>query len=341
MAHGARKERMSIVRVGTRASPLALKQTALVIERLKARWPEHRFLSVPISTTGDQHPQASIHALSAHGKRIPGGVFHSTLEKTLREGVVDLVVASAKDVESPYEEESVVQKAHSAAGAAALGVIPSIASPTVMEREDPRDALVSLRYASLRELPLGSVLATSSPRRCAQLRAWRSDLRCTPLRGNVDTRISRAVQHHDGMIIAVAGISRLGLHAHIRQRIPLRVLLPAPGQGALICQHLAAETFLARLLRPLCHAETEACVRAEKDLLTQLSGGCFAPVGILARVRNGRILLHCRVSALDGQHCVEIRTAGSLSAREQLVVELAQEALQRGAGAILDQVRKS
>jgi hydroxymethylbilane synthase len=208
-------------------------------------------------------------------------------------------------------------------------------------REDPHDVLVSRHGLPLGELPHGAVLATSSPRRVSQLAAFRSDFRFEPLRGNVTTRANSDRERYDGVILAAAGLRRLDLGARITQVIPEDILLPAPAQGALGCEFAQERSDVARLVAAIQDPDTEQCVRLEKALLVRLSGGCFAPVGILATMREDRrVDIRCRIASLDGARKVEDRIVGPRARGPELLAELADRVIAAGGRDLVDEARK-
>lgn len=284
------------LRVGTRGSALAMQQTESIIAALRAHAPGTDFQTVRVLTHGDRFRDKPIAEM---GEQVDRGIFNTALEEALLADEADLTTCSFKDVQSDLRT-----------GLTALSVCP---------RKDPRDVLVTRHGLPLARLPKGATLATSSPRRVSQLKAYRPDLHFVPLRGNVTTRVEREAQRFDGVILAAAGLLRLGLEAHIGEYLDEEVLLPAPAQGALGCEYRGADAAVGSLLRTIQDADTEACVRAEKALLVRLSGGCFAPIGVLARIADGRMRLHCRVAALDGSRVVEARAEGTPGDADALV----------------------
>lgn len=245
------------LRVGTRGSPLALAQTGWVIARLKAAWRELEFEPVVVKTEGDLDQDTP---LSEMGGR---GVFVRAVERALLSGEVDLAVHSLKDL--PARER------------------PGLVLAAVPAREDPRDALVTATGLSLDELPAGALVGTSSPRRRAQLLWRRKDLRCAPLRGNVETRARRVLRcEFDGAVLAVAGLVRAGLDVPWRP-IPIDVMLPAPCQGALAVQARLGDEEARAVAAAVEDGEARAAVDAERRLLAALGAGCHTPVAIYCR----------------------------------------------------------
>lgn len=278
------------VRVGSRGSRLALWQTEAIIALLRAREPDLQAEIVQIVTHGDRFSQKPIGEM---GSEVDKGIFNTALEDAVLAGEVDFCTGSFKDVQSDLRG--------------------NLRAVSVGQREDPRDVLVSRHGVPLAELPEGAVLATSSPRRISQLKAYRPDFRFQPLRGNVPTRVEREAGRFDGIVLAAAGLIRLGLTNHIRQYIGEDVLLPAPAQGAMGCEFLASNHKMRERIAGIQDAATERCVRAEKALLVRLSGGCFAPVGVLARIEGDTMTLRCRVASLDGTRVADATAAGTVA----------------------------
>lgn len=301
--------------LGTRGSALARWQTDHIAGLLLA---EHPRLDVEIkvfTTRGDKVLDTPLPLVG--GK----GLFTAELEEALRSGEIDVAVHSLKDL--PTEDPE----------ALTVGAIP--------QRVNPADVLVSRKGYTLDTLPKGARIGTSSHRRAAQLRHYRPDLQVVDIRGNVDTRIRKAQDAdgpYDAIILAHAGLERLGFLDAISQIIPLEILLPAPGQGALGVQCRADEQSLA-LLEPLNHAETCAAVSAERAFLSGLGGGCSLPISTHAYRFMDKLRLDARVSAVDGARQIDLTcsTAGQapVEAAYQLGIRLAQEALAQGAGDLL------
>lgn len=292
----------------TRPSALARWQTQWVIRALQAAHPALDCEERVITTQGDRVLDKPLPEIG--GK----GLFTLELENELLEGRVDCAVHSLKDlpVESP--------------AGLILGCIPA--------RAEVRDVLISCQGFSLADLPDGALVGTSSLRRAAQLLAVRPGLRTAPLRGNVDTRLRKALDgQYDAIILAGAGLSRLGLEQHVTEWLTLDRMLPAPGQGALAVQCRADDSSAWGLLQALEDAPTRHCVDAERSFLNGLGGGCAVPVAAHAR-RNGAVIdLVGRVISSDGRHKVEV--CGSGRSAHALGFNLAQEAVRQGAQEIL------
>ena len=296
--------------IATRRSRLALWQAEHVKQRLEARHADLQVSLLPMSTRGDELLDARLD--EAGGK----GLFIKELEAALADGRADLAVHSMKDV--PAE------------------LPPGFHLGAITVREDPRDALVSPRHGSLRSLPQGAAVGTSSLRRSAQLAASRPDIELRLLRGNVDTRLAKLDRgEYDAIVLAVAGLLRLGLGSRIRVRLAVEEILPAPGQGALGIECLAARTELAALLAPLDDAATGACVRAERAVSRALGGNCSVPLGAYAEIGGGRLRLRALVAAPAGNRIVRAECEGEPGAAEALGARAAEELRRQGAAEIL------
>ena len=293
-----------------------MRQTHTIIGWIAAQHPGLEFEIVEITTHGDRFQHTPITEMGANVER---GIFNTALEDAVLEGHADMATCSFKDVESDLP-----------AGLSAV---------SVGRREDPRDVLVTRHGKGLGELPSGAVLATSSPRRTSQLRAFRADLQFRPLRGNITTRVEKSVREFDGVILAAAGLLRLELQHHIQQYIDTAVLLPAAAQAALGCEYLAAREDMAQVVAGIQDADTERCVRAEKALMIGLSGGCYAPIGVLATLHQGRFEMTCRVVSQDAAQCVQEQETGTADESAQVVQALVQRLTARGAREIIDRTR--
>ncbi len=303
----------NVLRIATRQSPLALWQAHYVKQRLEANHPELTVELVPMITRGDvilDTPLAKV-----GGK----GLFVKELELALLENRADIAVHSMKDVPVDFPE--------------GLGLV------TICERDDPRDAFVSNHYNSLDDLPAGSIVGTSSLRRQCQLAERRPDLVIRSLRGNVGTRLSKLDNgDYDAIILAVAGLNRLGLGSRIRAALAPELSLPAVGQGAVGVECRLDDARTRALLAPLNHDSTAVRVKAERAMNTRLEGGCQVPIGSYAELIEGEIWLRGLVGAPDGSLMVRGERRGPLEAAEQLGISLAEELLDNGARAILAEV---
>ena len=309
-------EKKRMLRVGTRGSALAMRQTEMICAAMTGRLPHLRFEIVKIVTHGDRFQQKPIAEM---GAEVEKGIFNTALEDAVLEGRVDFSTCSFKDVQSELR--------------------PGLQAVPVCPREDHRDVLVSRHRVPLAGLPEGAVLATSSPRRVSQLKAFRPDFRFVPLRGNVTTRVETEAARHDGVILAAAGLIRLGLEAHIRETIGETVLLPAPAQGAMGCEFLAGNAQAAEAVAAIQHPDTQLCVSLEKALLVRLSGGCFAPIGALAQVEHGALRLRCRIASLDGTRVAAAEETGAPEAADALLERVLENLSRQGALEIVREAR--
>ena len=293
----------------TRPSALARWQTARVIQLLQAEHPGLECNEYVITTTGDRVLDRPLPEIG--GK----GLFTSELEDALLSGKVDAAVHSLKDL--PVEDT------------------PGIVVAAIPEREAAHDVLVSADGWTISNLPEGARVGTCSTRRTAQLLARRPDLTILPLRGNVDSRVRKALTgEYDAIVLAQAGLTRLGLQAHISEVFPLEVMLPAPGQGALAvqCREDDAETRerLAAIHDPL----TAAAVGAERAFLSNLGSGCSLPVAAFAEKNNGTIILTGAVLSADGKQAIRLSAVDKEP--HTLGERLAELVLERGAAELLE-----
>jgi hydroxymethylbilane synthase len=306
---------MNALVVGTRGSELALRQARQVVGMLKDYFPELDVRVRVIKTTGDKILDVPLAKIGDKG------LFVKEIEQALIGGEIDFAVHSAKDMPSETD-----------------GRLLFAAYP---EREDPSDALVS-KSGTLAELPPGSVIGTSSVRRRAQVLHARPDLNITDLRGNLDTRLRKLCgTTYDAIVLARAGLARMGLEMRITQVLPFDVCLPAAAQGALAIQCRTGDP-VAEKIAVLDHAETRACVSAERELLLHLGAGCQAPIGTLARViGDGRIELEAAVVAIDGSEAVRRKCAGNMDNPQEIGGLLAEELFNSRAVDLLAEARRN
>ena len=299
---------MPKLRIATRKSPLALWQTEHVAARLREAHPGLEVELVPMSTRGDQVLDRSLAAIG--GK----GLFLKELEVAMQRGEADCAVHSLKDV--PMELE------------------PGFALPAILARADHADAFVSNRYDNIDALPQGARVGTSSLRRQAQLRARRPDMELLDLRGNVNTRLAKLdAGEYDAIILACAGLQRLGFDARIRSRLDAPDWLPAPAQGAIAIECRDGDDAIAALCKALDDADTRTCVEAERAMNRTLHGSCHVPVAAFATLDGAGLQLHGLVgSAADGRL---VRAQGRGESADSLGREVAARLLEQGAGELL------
>ena len=295
--------------VGTRGSRLALRQTESALAALHMAVPDASFEVQTIRTAGDR----SAASLSEIGGR---GVFVIELERALLEREIDIAVHSLKDL--PVEETS------------------GLAIAAVLAREDPRDALVS-RRGVLAELPAGAIVGTGSPRRAAQLAALRGDLRIADIRGNVDTRIRKVESgEYDAVVLAAAGLARLGWTKRAAQLFEFEQMLPAPGQGALAVQVRTDDAATFATVLAVDHAETRASVTAERAFERRLGGGCHAAIAALATLSGERLRLSGLIGDPEGGRVFRGELDGTTHDPASLGLKLAEQLIDQGAGELLE-----
>ena len=296
--------------IASRKSRLAMWQSEHIASELRRAHPGCQVSILGITTRGDQildRPLAEV-----GGK----GLFVKELEAALEDGRADIAVHSAKDVP--------------------MQLPPGFCLAAITPREDPRDCIVSNVSASLESLAAGSIVGTSSLRREAQLRDRHPALEVKPLRGNLDTRLAKLDRgEFQAIVLAAAGLKRLGLAARIRSMLEPEQSLPAPGQGALAIECREDRDDLRRQLAPLADAATAACVRSERALSRSLSGSCQLPLAAYAEASGTRLRLRGLVAKPDGSRVVRAEASGPVSAPEELGQELAAELRAQGADAIL------
>lgn len=301
------------IRIATRKSALALWQAEYVKARLEQAHPGLKVSLVPMVSRGDKLLDAPLAKIG--GK----GLFVKELETALLENEADIAVHSMKDVPMDFPE--------------GLGLY------CICEREDPRDAFVSNTYSSLDALPEGSVVGTSSLRRQAQLLARRPDLKIQFLRGNVNTRLAKLdAGEYDAIILAAAGLIRLGFEDRIRSSISAEDSLPAGGQGAVGIECRSADADVHALLAPLHHRETALRVTAERALNKHLNGGCQVPIACYALLEDDQLWLRGLVGQPDGGLLLRAEARAASSDAEALGVRVAEALLAQGADAILQAV---
>ncbi|MBF8778487.1 hydroxymethylbilane synthase [Pseudomonas fulva] len=298
------------IRIATRKSALALWQAEHVKSRLEAAHPGLVVSLVPMVSRGDKLLDSPLSKIG--GK----GLFVKELETALLEHEADIAVHSMKDVPMDFPE--------------GLGLY------CICEREDPRDAFVSNRFASLAELPPGSIVGTSSLRRQTQLLAMRPDLQVRFLRGNVNTRLAKLdAGDYDAIILAAAGLIRLGFQARITSSLDIQHSLPAGGQGAVGIECRSADSHIQALLAPLHHLDTADCVVAERALNKRLNGGCQVPIASYAVLEGDELWLRALVGQPNGGLILAAEARGPRASAQALGVEVAENLLAQGADEIL------
>lgn len=299
----------STLRIATRQSPLALWQAEHVKARLQHHWPALDIQLLPMTTSGDHFLKDSLAAVG--GK----GLFVKELERAVQDSRADLAVHSLKDV-----------PAHLPAG---------LILSTFLEREDPRDALVS-SYSCLSALPQGAKLGTASLRRQAIVQHYHPHLRVETLRGNVNSRLEKlSAGHFDAIILATAGLKRLAFEPRIAQILGIDTFIPAVGQGVLALECRADDLAVQALLQPLHHLPTAVCVAAERACNLRLGGACHVPIAAHAVLCDGQLHLSALVASPNGQDFLSQQDSAPAALADALGIHVAEQLLARGAAAIL------
>jgi hydroxymethylbilane synthase len=305
-----------VYRVGTRASKLARLQTQIVVDNLKAQFPNQEIEEVAVTTGGDKVVDRPIAELGFRG------VFVKELEDALMHGEVDFVVHSLKDVPTDIPDGLVIA--------------------AVLDREDPRDILATKTGKTFRALPTNAVVATSSRRRAAQLKQIRPDISFIDIRGNIETRLRKLDEDYcDGTLLAHAGLLRLGLLDRVSQVFEPGELTPAAGQGALAIECREKDRDLIQMLMTINDETVEAEIECERSFLTQLGGGCSVPIGALARVSGEKITLTGCIAALDGSAVFRMTQVGTKRDAVRLGEELAALMMDNGARSTVEDLRLS
>jgi hydroxymethylbilane synthase len=316
------KANVKSITIGTRGSKLALWQANWMADLLRKMRSELIVELKIFTTQGDKIQDRPLQSVG------DDGFFVRELEEALLGGEIDLAVHSLKDLPHKQPEGLVV--------------------PSTPGREDARDVLISRDGKKLDELPQGAKVGTSSTRRASQLLAYRPDLQILPLRGNVDTRIRKLHEgdkgvEYDAIILAAAGIERLGRGSEITQKIPFKIMLPAPGQGALGPECRANDRNVLSLLAMINDREEQAAVECEKAFMAGLGGGCQTPVACYAEVVMRKFVVRGYVGRPDGSKCIRVEQVedfdGSLALARRVGAQLAQAAKEQGATEILDEAR--
>ena len=304
---------MKTLKIATRNSPLALWQAEHVKQQLIDLHPELNVELLSMTTEGDRFLDAPLIAVG--GK----GLFIKELEQALLNGEADIAVHSMKDVTIDLPDE--------------------LAMPVILKREDVRDVFISNSYKQIEDLPDGAVLGTSSLRRQSQVKALRPEIELKDLRGNVGTRLRKLDNgEYDAIMLAAAGIIRLGLKERITQLIPESVLLPAIGQGAIGIECRAGDTDVHELITPLNDYETSLCVETERAFSRRLFGGCQLPIAGQASIKGNEINLVGLVARVDGSEVIKSELSGGIDKCDETGTKLAESLLERGADEILKEL---
>ena len=303
------------IRIGTRGSRLALAQAAEIKKRLERLCPKHNFKLVVIKTSGDEFQTVALF------KKTNIGVFTKALETKLLKKEIDIAVHSLKDLPTELPKGLV------------LAAFP--------KRLDPSDVLISRKRFSLKSLPKGAVVGTSSPRRKCQLHRIRPDLILRDIRGNLDTRVSKVLREkkYEPIILARAGLLRLKKYLRYASPISPKQLLPAVGQAALGLEARRNDRLILGMLKRLNHPPTEKEVRAERTFLKTLHGGCRVPVGVYSKIHGHRITLHGAVFSVRNNRVLKETLTASKNNYQKVGESLAQKLLRKGADSLLIEAR--
>ena len=298
------------IRLGTRASDLAIVQAREASDALSRAHPDLQVEIVPVHAVGDHDKVSPIAKLNARG------VFVSTLEDKLRTGEIDAAAHSLKDMPTDVDEEFTLA--------------------AVLDRLDPRDVLLSANGAGLNDLPSSARIGTGSPRRAVQIKAARPDLEITHIRGNIDTRIRKLDNgDYDAIVLAAAGLIRMGWQDRISEYLPPETCLPAMGQGALAIETLAANSEINLILSDIQHIPTRQAIDAERSFLRELGSGCLAPVTAFATVNGNSLTLSGLVGHPETLEIITGSIQGSPEHAQSLGIQLAEQLKAQGAAKLL------
>lgn len=301
------------IKIGTRASKLALWQSNWVQSALNEKFPGQKIELVKIKTKGDKILDVPLAKVG--GK----GLFVKEIEQALLDGRIDLAVHSMKDMPSEIPE------------GLCIGAVP--------RREDPVDVLIAREGLTLSELKHGAVIGTSSLRRAAQMQHARPDLSIAPLRGNLDTRLKKLqTENLDAIVLAAAGIKRLNLTHQITEYLPAEIMLPAVGQGALCIEMRQNDPVIGPMLAALNHPDSEAVVLGERAFLNRLGGSCQVPIAGYGEIAGDTFNLRGLVAEVDGSQLIKSSLSGPAESTEDIGVKLAEQLIARGADKILEKL---
>lgn len=301
---------MKEIRIGTRSSKLALWQTNYIENEIQKQYPNYKVEIIHIKTTGDKILNSPLSQIG--GK----GLFTKEIETQLLEGKIDLAVHSLKDVPAQLDERFKIA--------------------AITKRFEPFDSFVSNKYDSFKELPDNAKVGTSSLRRRAQLLKAKPELQIENLRGNVDTRLKKLDNgEFDAIILATAGLKRLGYETRIKEILPIELMIPAVGQGALAIEILNENVELKDKLQFLNDLETEKATKSERAFLKEVEGDCQVPIGVYAKILNQRLIIKAMILSIDGKKFVEDEEVGEINQSEELGITLAKKLLNKGGKEIL------
>jgi hydroxymethylbilane synthase len=307
---------MKHLKLGSRGSKLALWQADYVVSQLSRVVPDLNVEIKVIKTKGDKILDV---ALSRIGDK---GLFTREIEKELLSGSIDMAIHSMKDLPSQLS--------------------PGLCIAAVLERENPDDVLISRQGYKFNDLPQGAIIGTSSLRRISQIRALRPDINLVDIRGNVETRINKMYEQElDGIVLAYAGVKRLGFEDKISDFLPHEVILPAVGQGAIAVEVREGDNANLELARSINHEPTDWATRTERSFLRVLEGGCQVPIGCYAEVIGNNIIVEGLIASLDGRQVFRSSIQGSCQEADVIGQQLALDLLQKGAASVLAEIRET
>ena len=307
---------MKRLKLGSRGSKLALWQADFVASQLSRIVPDLNVEVKVIKTKGDKILDV---ALSRIGDK---GLFTREIEKELLDGSIDMAIHSMKDLPSQLSS--------------------GLCIAAVLERENPGDVLISRQDYKFYELPEGAVIGTSSLRRISQIRALRPDINLVDMRGNVETRINKMYEQElDGVVLAYAGVKRLGFEDKISDFLPHEVILPAVGQGAIAVEVREGDGANLELARSINHEPTDWATRTERSFLRVLEGGCQVPIGCYAEVKGNTIIIEGLVASLDGRQVFRGSIQGICQEADLIGQQLAHDLLKKGAASVLAEIREA